>query len=50
MSRKRNKKLAAYQRKQAYYDSLWLSPKSDDIKSIAFKVFGSTYFTIDSNK
>jgi hypothetical protein len=47
--KKKNKKLAAYKQKQAYYDSLWLPANSKDIKEIAFKVFGSTYFTVDQN-
>lgn len=46
--KKKSKKLARYKQTQAFYESLWLPAKSDDIKKIAFKVFGSTYFTVES--
>ena len=49
MGKKKKKKFARYKQQQAYYDSLWLPATSKDIKKIAFKVFGSTYFTVDEN-
>jgi hypothetical protein len=49
MGKKKKKKLARYKQKQVFYDSLWLPANSKQIKEIAIKVFGSTYFTIDEN-
>lgn len=47
--KKKKKKQARYKERQAFYESLWLPANSKDIKKIAIQVFGSTYFTIDSD-
>ena len=49
MAKKKKKRLARYKQQQALYESLWVPATSKDIKKIALEVFGSTYFTVDSN-
>lgn len=45
--KKKHKKQARYKERQAFYESLWLPAKSEDIKKIALQVFGSVYYTVD---
>jgi hypothetical protein len=51
MSKKKNKnrKTPAY-KTQSYYDALFTPLPNKDVRKIALKVFGSLYFTLNSDK
>lgn len=40
----------SFKNSQSYYETLFKNPTPKDIRDIAIKVFGSTYFTISSDK
>jgi hypothetical protein len=40
----------SFKNSQSYYETLFKDPTPKDIRDIAIKVFGSTYFTISSDK
>jgi len=47
--RKNKNKNYSYNKSQAYYDALFQQATPKDVRAIALKVFGSTYFTLNSD-
>jgi hypothetical protein len=45
-----NNKNHSYNKSQSYYDSLFQYANPKDVRDIAIKVFGSTYFTLSSDQ
>jgi hypothetical protein len=48
-SKKRKNKNYSYSKSQSYYDALFQQATPKDVRAIAIKVFGSTYFTLNSD-
>ena len=46
---KNNNRNHSYNKSQSYYDSLFQYSSPKDVRDIAIKVFGSTYFTLNSD-
>jgi hypothetical protein len=49
-SKKRKNKNYSYSKSQSYYDALFQQATPKDVRAIAIKVFGSTYFTLNSDQ
>lgn len=48
--RKNNNGNYSYNKSQSYYDALFQYASPKDVRDIAIKVFGSTYFTLNSDQ
>jgi hypothetical protein len=49
-SKKRKNRNYSYSKSQSYYDALFQQATPKDVRAIAIKVFGSTYFTLNSDQ
>jgi hypothetical protein len=49
-SKKRKNKNYSYSKSQSYYNALFQQATPKDVRAIAIKVFGSTYFTLNSDQ